>query len=464
MKQITCKSGVTREQYRQLDKNEEDIEWQCNICRNLNGTPELFSNLEQQNAESSRMEELSFQVAGNFENVVPMEEDPIEDANLPESQDSNPESRVTYEIVESALQRGKQQLVGSEGYTYVKKGNWRSGKVSWRCSVRNKTVYCGATVLQDDESFSRGAQIHCHPGKPGVLLTKKIVAEVKKTAVSNVFQSAGNIVEDIFVHDEEHILKQPQCSQAKMTNLVRQANRHRQKLRPEEPTSTDFELADSFLPEDFLQADIMRNNQRHLIFATNIQLHLLSKAKTWYMDGTFKLVKNPFVQLFSIHAFLKGDAGNVKQVPLAFILMSQRKTKDYVAALRAILDVLPANPAVMRIVLDFEVAMWKACRKVIPDANIQGCCFHWTQAVWRKVQQIGFQSMYKENPAVHAFFRKILALPFLPFEHIAETFAVLEGRATNLFLPLLDYVKNTWIESAVWDPSSWSVFQQPVLG
>eukprot|EP00794_Sanderia_malayensis_P000471 gene471-biopygen827 len=164
----------------------------------------------------------------NFENVVPMEEDPIEDANLPESQDNNPESRVTYEIVESASQRGKQQLVDSEGYTYVKKRNWRSGKISWRCSVRNKTVYCGATVLQDDESFSRGVQIHCHPGKPGVSLTKKIVAEVKKTAVSNVFQSAGNIVEDIFVRDEEHILKQPRCSQAKMTNL-QQCGKHAEK-------------------------------------------------------------------------------------------------------------------------------------------------------------------------------------------------------------------------------------------
>jgi len=43
-----------------------------------------------------------------------------------------------------------------------------------------------------------------------------------------------------------------------------------------------------------------------------------------YCDGTFHVVKAPFVPLFYISAFAK-RVGVVKQLPLAFILMSRRR-------------------------------------------------------------------------------------------------------------------------------------------
>ena len=84
---------------------------------------------------------------------------------------------------------------------------------------------------------------------------------------------------------------------------------------------------------------------RHLLFASNDQLSFLAKAKTWYMDGTFKTLKEPFKQLFTIHVFFKNDNGNVKQVPLMFVLMTRRKTKDYVKVLHAVIELLPSDPA-----------------------------------------------------------------------------------------------------------------------
>ena len=64
------------------------------------------------------------------------------------------------------------------------------------------------------------------------------------------------------------------------------------------------------------------------MLATDQQLEHLSEAKTWYIDGTFKLVKRPFQQLFTINAFVHTD-DHEKQVPLVFVMMSGRRKKGY---------------------------------------------------------------------------------------------------------------------------------------
>jgi hypothetical protein len=68
-------------------------------------------------------------------------------------------------------------------------------------------------------------------------------------------------------------------------------------------------------------------------------MELLGKAKIWYMDGTFRVVKDPFQQLFSIHTFVQsGD--NMKQIPLVFVIMSGKCTEDYYQVYIYILNIL----------------------------------------------------------------------------------------------------------------------------
>lgn len=85
------------------------------------------------------------------------------------------------------------------------------------------------------------------------------------------------------------------------------ANRVRLTKRPKDPKDLDFELDQQFLEDqipNFKTLDVYASGQRHLLVYSEHQLELLSKAKTWYMDSTFHVVKKPWTQLLSIHAFI----------------------------------------------------------------------------------------------------------------------------------------------------------------
>lgn len=109
---------------------------------------------------------------------------------------------------------------------------------------------------------------------------------------------------------------------------VRNANRVRQSARPHEPDDLTFTLDMDHVPANFFRQDVRVGQRRHLLFASDEQLRLLSAARQWFVDGTFYVVNPPFTQLFTIHAFMKKD-GEIKQVPLMYVMMSGKHRRDY---------------------------------------------------------------------------------------------------------------------------------------
>lgn len=218
------------------------------------------------------------------------------------------------------------------GFKHTSKGRHKNGNVVWRCTIRDKQIIprpppgakqkfsCPGRVLQTGENRFEIRTKHMCEGR---LHLKELVgmdAEIKKKAVQEKWKPPKTVVESVMrMYNDENPgmkLKHPR-------NSERMAVYAGGKRMPSHPKDLNFVLNHHALPPDFLRGDIRVDDARHLLFATDTQMKLLSTAKRWYVDGTFKLIRAPFIQMWSIHAFIRrGDI--MKQVPLFFILMSRR--------------------------------------------------------------------------------------------------------------------------------------------
>ncbi len=187
-------------------------------------------------------------------------------------------------------------------------------------------------MLQKGGSFIKGNQPHIDPPKPNQATALKARKRINELCLSDVFRSAAEVTNEV-LRDLPTATRDTSLPGPSV--LARGANRKRAARRPKQPINLDFDPDGENIPPGFLRKDVWAKDEktgvrkRHLVFAQDLQLEILGKAKHWYEDATFKVVRAPFTQLFSIHAFVKGKDGKEKQLPLCFVLMSGKRTVDY---------------------------------------------------------------------------------------------------------------------------------------
>lgn len=161
-------------------------------------------------------------------------------------------------------------------------------------------MWCKASVLQKTDGFTRGSQPHIHPAKLGAATATRISTAVKKIAAAEIFTSAAEIVNKVMLEEGIPTSTEPLPALKNPEYLARAANRHHQKKRPAEPSDLDFQISEDHIPADFLQSDVTWKATPHIC-----NRKYVTSVKTWYVDGTFKVVKAPFTQLFTIHSFIR---------------------------------------------------------------------------------------------------------------------------------------------------------------
>ena len=199
--------------------------------------------------------------------------------------------------------------------------------------------------------------------------------------------------------------------------------------------------------ENFLLFDSGNNAQRIVIFGTQQGLEILARAENWYCDGTFKASPSLFEQLFIIH-------GQFRELilPLVYVLMPNRTQASYVRVLTALKNLKPTL-APTTIMSDFEQASINAFHAEFPAARQRGCFFHFSQCLWKHIQQYpSVAEDYREQPDFALNLKMMAALAFVPVADVGAAYdAFVDSdfatQNEDRLVALLAYFEGTWVGS-----------------
>ena len=74
------------------------------------------------------------------------------------------------------------------------------------------------------------------------------------------------------------------------------------------------------------------------------------------------------------------------------------------------------------ITIDFERAMIQDLGQVYPYSAAQGCLFHLSKKVFKRVKELGVQQRYVDDPVFRSNIRMIAALSFVPTQDVVAAF------------------------------------------
>ncbi|CAF4128120.1 unnamed protein product [Rotaria magnacalcarata] len=187
-------------------------------------------------------------------------------------------------------------------------------------------------------------------------------------------------------------------------------------------TDADGRLPDRLRKTDRGEDFILFEDEKLIIFSSKINLSLLKENKHWFADGTFKVCPDDFYQLFTLHAMMTDTI-----IPLVYGLLIGKSNNDYNLFFEKIFEQDDFQPE--SIMTDFETGTIKSVKEKLPIYNVvhKGCLFHFSQAIWRQVQNKNLATKYKED------------------DDIVMAFDLVAGQFDDDADDFLDYFEKTWI-------------------
>ena len=220
--------------------------------------------------------------------------------------------------------------------------------------------------------------------------------------------------------------------------------------------------------------DNASDQRRVIILATSDNLTILAESSSWYLDGTFKSSPQLFYQILILHAELPSLTDDRSWcLPTVYILLTHKDSAIYLEAFQSLVSNCPIlAPQVL--MLDFEQALRSSLSSTFPSALVDGCHFHFCQAVLRNLYNLGYKTQYetvttdpatgfKEHSLVHTWVRRLMMLAMVPVSDVPDAFAAIaDSIPDTLDLDsFLGYFERTWVSGvsgrrARFPPETWN--------
>ena len=336
-------------------------------------------------------------------------------------------------------QRGKDMFRDEYNFIYTLNGKNKDGsKLYWTCA--RKTT-CKSRVHTVNGQVVFRSETHTHAADTAEA-SARLAVNTMVSSVSNGTESTRNVIRDAIEGCSENTL----AALPSRRTLSRRIQRARRKLNPTPPIPVQrngFDIPDQYSKLAsglrYLQYDSGADDaDRILIFASDDNLDLLIRHRHWLADGTFKCAPAVFYQLFTLHVYIEGSV-----VPAVYALLPNKTQQTYQRMLLEFSKLRQFNPE--SIVTDFERATINAVQVVFPNVSQSACFYHFSQCIYRQVQQHGLQTDYTEED-FSLFVRMLTAIAFVPVSDAVDAFdALIDAGYPARAEPIIDYFEDNFI-------------------
>ncbi|KAL8602885.1 hypothetical protein ACOMHN_026845 [Nucella lapillus] len=296
-----------------------------------------------------------------------------------------------------------------EEYVY-RKDRASNRKRYWRCTTKGCPGRASTSIEDPPKIIGISGQ-HNHLPDSETCKVRRMKTELCNLAKQDPVKTSSQVYSDWLANqvgdiEEEEVL--PSLSSCR--SMMNRARREEMPPLPASIAEIDLGPLSNTLSGDPF---VLHHDDRMFVLSTLENLRALQDSSILFMDGMFKAAPRPlFSQLFCIHAVCHGNF-----VTLAYCLLIDKSRQTYHQLFEVLKRKMAENDLVMnpeQIMSDFESGLMPAIRHSFTNTQHRGCYFHHSQAVWRQVQRLGLQVVYREDHRVQTFVRKLLALAFLP--------------------------------------------------
>ncbi|CAF3408245.1 unnamed protein product [Rotaria socialis] len=208
------------------------------------------------------------------------------------------------------------------------------------------------------------------------------------------------------------------------------------------------------------------------MFGSQWSLRFLSSCTQVHADGTFSTRPLIFAQVYIVFGFAQGY-----MIPCIYCLTTKFDKILYTKIVNHIIilcakDNLNFSP--QRFTSDFELAAIQVCKSTFPTVQISACFFHYSQSIWRKLQELGLSRLVSssrrelnddEHKKADHWLLDAIGLALIPPSLVETTWVSLMDEYTpndhQTASEFNDYMVSTYIEngSARFGSDMWNVYE-----